>query len=83
MNEELQRLVDIVDQGRSDAAEAWARPRAEKGEADAQFLMGYLMFGEKRVRFPHGVRMAPSCGSPGSRRGSVRSLAGQRVRRSR
>ena len=51
MNEELQRLVDLVGQGRSDAAEAWARARAEKGEAEAQFLMGYLTFGEKRVDF--------------------------------
>jgi TPR repeat protein len=51
VNDELQRLVDLVDQGRSDAAEAWARPRAEKGDADAQFLMGYLVFGEKRVDF--------------------------------
>ena len=51
VNEELQRLVDFVGQGRSDAAEAWARARAEKGEAEAQFLMGYLTFGEKRVDF--------------------------------
>jgi hypothetical protein len=34
---ELQRLVDLIDHGRSDSAEAWARPRAEKGDADAQF----------------------------------------------
>ena len=51
MNEELQRLVDLVDRGQSDSAEAWARPRAEEGDADAQFLMGYLVFGEKRVDF--------------------------------
>jgi uncharacterized protein len=51
VNNELQRLVDLIDHGRSDAAEAWARPRAEKGDADAQFLMGYLVFGEKRVDF--------------------------------
>lgn len=51
MKEELQKLVDLVDQGRSDAAQAWARPRAEKGDPDAQFLMGYLVFGEKRIDF--------------------------------
>jgi hypothetical protein len=51
VNDELQRLVDLVDRGRSGAAEAWARPRAEKGDADAQFLMGYLVFGEKRLDF--------------------------------
>jgi hypothetical protein len=44
-------MVDHVDRGRSHAAEAWARPRAEKGDADAQFLMGYLVFGEKRIDF--------------------------------
>ena len=51
MNEILQGLVDLVDRGNSDTAEAWARPRAEEGDADAQFLMGYMVFGEKRIDF--------------------------------
>jgi hypothetical protein len=51
VNEELQRLVALVDRGRSDAAETWARPRADKGDADGQFLMGYLVFGEKHLDF--------------------------------
>lgn len=51
MNDTLQRLVALIDRGSSDAAEAWAGPRAEQGDADAQFLMGYLVFGAKRVDF--------------------------------
>ncbi|HVV53557.1 MAG TPA: tetratricopeptide repeat protein [Polyangia bacterium] len=51
MNDELRRFVDLIDGGRSSEAEAWARARAEGGAADAQFLMGYLVFGTGRVDF--------------------------------
>jgi TPR repeat protein len=51
MNDELRRFVDLIDSGQSDAAEEWAKPRAERGDADGQFLMGYLVFGATRVDF--------------------------------
>jgi Sel1 repeat len=45
MNDELRRFVDLIDSHQGSEAEAWARGRAEGGDADAQFLMGYLVFG--------------------------------------
>jgi uncharacterized protein len=51
MNEHVQRLLALVDCGRSDAAETWAKLRAEQGDADGQFLMGYLVFGRMRGDF--------------------------------
>jgi hypothetical protein len=44
MNEELRRLVALAEEGRHEEVEAWARARAESGDADAQFVLGYLMF---------------------------------------
>src|SRR5437867_2088841 len=44
MNEELRRLIALAEKGRHDEVEAWAQGRAESGDADAQFILGYLMF---------------------------------------
>jgi TPR repeat protein len=49
MNDQLRRFMDLIDSRQSDEAEAWATTRAESGDADAQFLMGYLA--SKRVDF--------------------------------
>ena len=51
MNDELRRFVDLIDSHQSSEAEAWARARAESGDADAQFVMGYLVFGDGEVDF--------------------------------
>lgn len=42
-------VVDLIDSHQSSEAEAWATARAGSGDADAQFLMGYLA--SKRVDF--------------------------------
>jgi len=49
MNGELQRFVDLIEAGPRTEVEAWATARAGSGDADAQFLMGYLA--SKRVDF--------------------------------
>ena len=49
VNDELRRFVDVIDSGRSDGVEEWAKPRAERGDADGEFLMGYLVFGPTRM----------------------------------
>jgi hypothetical protein len=51
MNDELRRCVDLIDAGQSSEAEAWATARAEGGDADGQFVMGYLVFGSGDVDF--------------------------------
>jgi hypothetical protein len=51
MNDELRRFVDLIDAGQSNEAEAWATGRAKVGDADGQFLMGYLVFGSGEVDF--------------------------------
>ncbi len=51
MHDELRRFVDLIDGGESSEAEAWASVRAKNGDADGQFIMGYLVFGSKRVDF--------------------------------
>jgi hypothetical protein len=51
MNDEVRRLVDLIDAGQTAPAEAWAQARAQAGDADAQFLMGYRVFGATRVDF--------------------------------
>jgi TPR repeat protein len=43
MNEELTRLMALAERGRQQEVEAWARPRAVEGNADAQFILGYLV----------------------------------------
>ncbi|HTB58471.1 MAG TPA: tetratricopeptide repeat protein [Polyangia bacterium] len=42
MNDQLRRLMDLIDSRQSDEVKEWATTRAESGDADAQFLMGYL-----------------------------------------
>jgi TPR repeat protein len=51
MTPELARLVALADQHRYQEVEAWARPRAEGGDADAQFILGYLVFAGAPVNF--------------------------------
>jgi len=51
MNDELRRFVDLIDAGQSSEAGAWATARAAAGDADGQFVMGYLVFGSGRVDF--------------------------------
>ena len=42
MNTELARLMALANAGHHAEVEAWARPRAEKGDPDGQFLLGFL-----------------------------------------
>jgi TPR repeat protein len=51
MNAELARLVALADLGRHKEVDAWARPRAEAGDADGQFLLGYLVYAGAPVDF--------------------------------
>ena len=58
MNAALERLMKLADAGRHAEVEAWARPRAENGDADGQYLLGYLVYAGGCVDFacewPHG-----------------------------
>jgi TPR repeat protein len=51
MNAELTRLMALAESGRHQEVEAWARPRAAEGDADAQFILGYLVFAGACVDF--------------------------------
>jgi TPR repeat protein len=51
MNAELTRLMALANRGRHQEVEAWARPRAAEGDADAQFILGYLVYAGARVDF--------------------------------
>ena len=42
MNTELARLMALAIAGHHAEVEAWARPRAERGDPDGQFLLGFL-----------------------------------------
>src|SRR4051794_811109 len=51
MKAELARLLAVADLGRHQEVDAWARPRAEAGDADGQFLLGYLVYAGAPVEF--------------------------------
>ena len=51
MNPELARLMALANAGRHAEVEAWARPRAEAGDADGQFLLGFLVYAGARIDF--------------------------------
>jgi TPR repeat protein len=42
MNTELARLMALANAGHHAEVEVWARPRAERGDPDGQFLLGFL-----------------------------------------
>ena len=44
MNTELARLMALANAGHHAEVEAWARPRAERGDPDGQFLLGFLPY---------------------------------------
>jgi hypothetical protein len=44
-------MIALANSGRYAEVEAWAAPRAEEGEADAQFLMGFLVYAGAPIDF--------------------------------
>jgi hypothetical protein len=42
MNATLTRMIALAEAGPINEVEAWARPRAEQGDADAQYILGWL-----------------------------------------
>jgi TPR repeat protein len=51
VNDGLRRLMALANSGHHSEVEAWARPRAERGDADGQFLLGFLVYAGACIDF--------------------------------